>query len=366
MKIKISVIVAFISIISVAATYAQTYPEGMVAYWMFDESSGLTAFDVVGDNDGTLINGPQWTVGQVVNALSFDGINDYVRIPNSNSLNFTEAVTVEAWVKPNGNPMHYQMLLDKGTWSGNASWFFFVHRYEVYLHYNFGVGIPGTTNFTNCPMIGNLEDGVWSHIVGTYDRQNIKFYVNGVLNNQVPWTEPIRLNSHDLYVGMDPQGWYYKGDVDEVAIYNRALTETEIRQHYQKGLEGLGYEIIVETVDIDIKPDSDLNSINLCSNGVVPIAILGSDTFNVLDVYTESLRFAEASVKVVGKKDPRSLCSYEDVNGDSFDDLVCNFVTADIAGIDGESTSATVNGELLDGTPIEGADSVNIVKDTCY
>ena len=124
----------------------------------------------------------------------------------------------------------------------------------------------------------------------------------------------------------------------------------------------------VTQVSIDIKPGSDPNSINLCSNGAVPIAILGSDTFYVSEVNTETLRFAEAAIKVVGKKDPHTLCSYEDVNGDTIEDLVCHYVTADIAGIDGESTSATVNGELLPefgGTPFEGSDSVNIVKDTC-
>ncbi|MGB5177882.1 MAG: hypothetical protein WBP44_04035, partial [Gammaproteobacteria bacterium] len=114
-----------------------------------------------------------------------------------------------------------------------------------------------------------------------------------------------------------------------------------------------------------IKPGSDMNSINLCSNGAVPVAILGSDTFNVSGVNTDTLRFAEAAVKVVGKKDPHTLCSYEDVSGDYIDDLVCHYVTTDIAGIDGESSTATVNGELLDGTPIQGTDSVNIVKDTC-
>ena len=122
---------------------------------------------------------------------------------------------------------------------------------------------------------------------------------------------------------------------------------------------------ILVPVTIDIKPGSDPNSINLCSNGTVPIAILGSDTFDVNNINTDTLRFAEASVKMVGKKDPHSLCSYEDVNGDGITDLVCHFVTTDIAGINGESTSATVNGELNDGTAFEGTDAVNIVKDTC-
>jgi hypothetical protein len=118
-------------------------------------------------------------------------------------------------------------------------------------------------------------------------------------------------------------------------------------------------------VTIDIKPGSDPNSINLCSNGAVPIAILGSSTFDVHDVNTVTLRFAGAGVKVVGEEDPHELCSYEDVNGDFIDDLVCHYVTVDIAGIGGESTSATVNGALLDGTPIVGTDTINFVKDTC-
>ena len=118
-------------------------------------------------------------------------------------------------------------------------------------------------------------------------------------------------------------------------------------------------------VTIDIKPGSDPNSINLCSNGAVPIAILGSNSFDVNDINTDTLRFAGASVKVVGKKDPHSLCSYEDVDDDWSGDLVCHFVTTDIAALDGESTTATVNGELFDGTSFTGSDSVNIVKDTC-
>jgi hypothetical protein len=117
-------------------------------------------------------------------------------------------------------------------------------------------------------------------------------------------------------------------------------------------------------VGIDIKPGSDPNSINLCSAGAVPVAILGSGTFDVHEVDTATLRFADAGVKVVGKKD-KELCSYEDANGDGIDDLICHFVTMDISAIDGASLSATVNGTLIDGTEIDGMDSVNIVKDTC-
>jgi hypothetical protein len=129
--------------------------------------------------------------------------------------------------------------------------------------------------------------------------------------------------------------------------------------------ENFCFEAVIP-VDIDIKLGSDDNSINLCSNGAVPVAILGSETFDVNDIKTDSLRLAEATVKIVGNKDPHSLCSTEDVNDDGFDDLVCQFNTTELVDVlDGTSTSATVKGETVDGTPIEGSDTINIVKEDC-
>ena len=116
-------------------------------------------------------------------------------------------------------------------------------------------------------------------------------------------------------------------------------------------------------VDIDIKPGSDPNSINLCSMGVIPVAIFGSATFNVNDINRISLALADVGVKVAGKSG-KDLCRVTDVNDDGFDDLVCQFVTVGLA-LSGGDTTATVVGELNDGTPFEGTDSVNIVKDTC-
>ena len=114
--------------------------------------------------------------------------------------------------------------------------------------------------------------------------------------------------------------------------------------------ENFCFEAVIP-VAIDIKPGSDENSINLCSNGAVPVAVLGSDTFDVYDIDTDTLRLAEATVKVVGKKDPHTLCSTEDVNADGYDDLVCHFNTTELSDVlDGTSTSATVNGETLEGS----------------
>ena len=222
-------------VVIVSIVFAQIFPKGMISYWRADGDP----FDSVGQNHGTLY-GATYVTGRVGQAFSFDG-NDKVIIPHSQSLNTTEAITVEAWLKPNGWTGNYEYPLEKGTWAGNGAWFFFFHRNGG--HCNFGIGIPGGIYFKNCGMIGELANGVWSHIVGTYDRQNIKFYVNGELNNQVAWTEPIKLNSHDVYIGSEGSRYYFKGQVDEVAIYNKALTACEIKQHYENGLAGKGYKM---------------------------------------------------------------------------------------------------------------------------
>jgi len=111
-------------------------------------------------------------------------------------------------------------------------------------------------------------------------------------------------------------------------------------------------------VDIDIKPGSDPNSINTRSMGVVPVAILGSDTFDVTDVDVTTLMFGGAS-PVHDLSDSDTYDEHiQDVNDDGFDDLVSHYKQKE-TGVACGDTEATLTGELLDGTPIEGTDSVN-------
>lgn len=190
-----------------------------------------------------------------------------------------------------------------------------------------------------------------------------QLYINGVLAHQ------------DLSGGASDTPWldvssYLNVGNNIIAIHAWDGGGVGSCTTYERGANQAALKLLVETkdtlnVDIDIKPGSDPNSINLCSKGTVPVAILGSDLLSVYDIDTSTLSFADAGVKMAGKKDPHSLCSVEEVNADVYDDLVCHFVTFDIAALDGSSTTATVSGELFSGTSIEGEDSVRIVKDTC-
>jgi len=120
-------------------------------------------------------------------------------------------------------------------------------------------------------------------------------------------------------------------------------------------------ELTALTVGIDIKPGSDPNSINLGSSGVVPVAILGSDSFDATTVDPATVSLAGASVKMVGKSD-KSLCHEEDVNGDGYTDLVCQVYTAQFMIEEGQST-AVLEATTTDGTPVRGEDDIRIVPD---
>lgn len=111
-------------------------------------------------------------------------------------------------------------------------------------------------------------------------------------------------------------------------------------------------------VAIDIKPGSDPNCFNINGHGVIPVAILGSADFDVQDIDPDSLLFGGLAVRVRGNKGP--LCHVEYINNDSFPDLVCQFED-DASNWSAGVSTATLTGDLFEGTAIEGTDSICVV-----
>jgi hypothetical protein len=120
----------------------------------------------------------------------------------------------------------------------------------------------------------------------------------------------------------------------------------------------------VEGIDtsIDIMPGTDLNKLNLCSRGVVPVAILGSAEVDVNKIVFETVQLAGSGVKLRGNAD--YLYSFRDVDGDGRTDVIVYIEVENLDLTSGDSL-ATLTGELSDGTPIFGTDSINIVRDDC-
>lgn len=109
---------------------------------------------------------------------------------------------------------------------------------------------------------------------------------------------------------------------------------------------------------MNIKPGSFPNSINLGSKGTTPVAILGNNILDVHQIDPTTIKLANASVQL--KRNGQPMASYEDVNGDSFTDIIAHVITKDLQ-LTPSDTKANLEGKLIDGTIIKGSDSVRIV-----
>lgn len=170
------------------------------------------------------VTGATWTsLGR-----SFNGTSDYVNCGSGASLNLTDAVTVEAWVKPAvANAPHTIVFKDDYT-DNYALWL----RSAVDEQFSFRVA----NTEGSWIRAGNYQANVWYHIVGTYNKDggtnNVKLYVNGVVIGQMTGTGAITTNSDNLLIGYIGSSSWFKGLVGEVRIYNRALSLAEIQHNY--------------------------------------------------------------------------------------------------------------------------------------
>jgi len=227
---------------------AKQCPDGMVSYWRLDEGLGQTASDSIITNHGILggttnvdSNDPTWTDGIINKALSFDG-DDYVDCGNDNSLNIANEITIYSWIKPSAEQLHREnTVLIKGTSHPNygveiiRSWPT-DYYYNLVFMYSDGIydNYPQTYN---TPIIPNT----WNFISITYGYGEIKFYVNGQLQRTTTLSYAMAPNNGKLIFGNRDQWKPFVGIIDEVAIFNKTLSEVEIGQHYQNGLLHLGY-----------------------------------------------------------------------------------------------------------------------------
>ena len=220
----------------------------IISYWKFDEDSGTTTYDSVGANHGT-IYGVSWTEDSISgNALSFDGVNDYVSVPDSPTLNPGGELTVSHWFKTSTYFSSSRMVVRDMHFNNE--------KYRTEILENSGTlyfCVRFTTGNAYCAVYKTGQDGYfadnqWHQIVGVFDRDasdgyRIKLYVDGVLRKKVGGQDyDIASGDKGIHIGT-PFGFYtpFKGVIDEVSIYTRALSLNEIEQHYQNGLNGIGY-----------------------------------------------------------------------------------------------------------------------------
>ena len=197
----------------------------MAAYG-FDETSGTQVLDASGNgNHGTLSNATRTTQAKFGRALSFSGSNSLVTVSDSNSLDLTSGMTLSAWVYPTTWASGWKTVIMKERSGGLA--------YALYA--NSDAGLPNSTlsigSYDRQLTVGShLPSNAWTHLAATYDGTTQRLYVNGVQVGSRAQTGTLDVSANPLRIGGNTV-WaneYFQGLIDEVRIYNRALSQAEI------------------------------------------------------------------------------------------------------------------------------------------
>jgi hypothetical protein len=369
--------IIFVSILSVILILCQqSYAiddSNLVAHLTFDEGMGNTAHDSAGSNDGT-IHGAQWVDGKLGSALYFDGINDYVEVPDDISLR-PQYITMSAWVKPQQIPKYTNILIKSVYLDSSKEQYALSISPDVKpspLIKRNSACKPGI-NWYGCFGETVMEYDQWYLETATWDGSLVKIYVNGLLegiSSSVPPGPIDNCVGGTLRIGLhwsqDPA--WYKGIIDDVRIYDRALTDEEVLQLY--------LESITVPVAVDIRPASCPNPLNLKSRGLIPVAILGSQDLDVNSIDIASTRLAGTAPVRSNFEDVATPatdvndCNCTTAGPDGYRDLVLKFKTQDIAKQlikdvgEIEKNAAielTLTGFLTTGRPIKGTDCIRIV-----
>ncbi|MBT3323612.1 LamG domain-containing protein [archaeon] len=195
----------------------------LIAYWPFDEGSGTTINDVIGRNNGVLVNSLGWDTGKYSKSIVFSATEN-MTITTPSELNHTMNFTHEFWVYPTAATD--LQVFDYGTFTIS------VNAYEPQIDFQGSGEDPGLKLST----FGGAPKNIWTHLAFTYDSSTISIYVNGVLDNSTSYNLALTGMNGTAYIGTDESGLPFRGLIDEYAIFNRSLTATEVLDHYQNGI----------------------------------------------------------------------------------------------------------------------------------
>jgi hypothetical protein len=194
----------------------------LAAAYGFDETAGSTAADTSGRQLHGTVSGATWTTGKFGNGLAFNGVDDMVTVPHSDWLDLTTAMTLEAWVYPTvGGGFRTVML--KETADG--------HTFALYSD---GNAAPSAHLQADTDVISEgtvpLPLNTWTHLAVTYNGTRLRLFTNGVLTTNLPVIGVPVTSTGALRIGGNAiWGEHFAGVIDEVRIYNRALSALEIR-----------------------------------------------------------------------------------------------------------------------------------------
>lgn len=215
-------------------------PEGLVGYWQMDEAGGNAVRDLSGNgNTGYLTNSPTWTNGVVGTSLNFNGMflsNQFVQIPHATSLSVT-SVTICAWVKLNSIDVISALCADYAD-SYKLSYGLYYNNATKSLYFDFSINGNDVSGYRAVVGTANqIQTNVWLHVVAFVDGTTSKIFLNGVQTGTNGPAGYIYASASAKQIGMLRYNSSLlrplHGSIDNVRIYNRALSAAEVSKVYQ-------------------------------------------------------------------------------------------------------------------------------------
>jgi len=195
-----------------------------------DDTTSTTKDSTSNNNHGTkkAVNEPIETDGQIAKAQSFDGSNDYINCGNNANLNITDAITLEAWVKP-ASYVNWGGIIVKGNWAQPSPYSSYALDTKSGDYFKMGLAWG-----TETVVSKQHSTNVWYHVAGTWNGIKAKIYVNGVKEGEADKTGSLQVTTGILAIGVDHPGGveYFNGLIDEARISNIARSPEWIATEY--------------------------------------------------------------------------------------------------------------------------------------
>ncbi len=239
---------------------------GLVAAYGFDEGAGETVSDVSGWANTGAITGASWSAaGRFGRALSFNGTSNWVTVNDSASLDLSTGMTLEAWVNPSTLGTAWRTVALKERPGGLAYGLYANSNAKSPSAYLFASGEIGTPDTATLPV------GSWTHLAATYDSTVLRLFVNGTEVSTTVVPGKIASSTGVLRIGANaiwPE--YFTGLIDEVRVYNRALSLSEIQQDMGTPLSAFSTSIAMSSplTSVVIDASRGVLSENPISRGV--------------------------------------------------------------------------------------------------
>lgn len=343
-------------------------PSSMVAWWPMNDVTGAPIVDdIVGTHDGNpkpngLVgspDGPDPVSGKVGGALRYlFSPNRYAEVTNAPGLNFGNGpFSIDAWINTDMGTQT-EPIVDKigALLNATSGYSLSIQGSNNVYKLTLGIGIGNTVQFLQGPQI---TAGQWNYVAVTVDPTGspptATLYVGNAtsgfnaLNGNIGSANTT--NTLDLLIGYNPSNPHVDIMIDELEVFNRALSRQEIQSIFLADSAG---KCRVTGVQIDIKPGSFPNAIKPRSRWLIPVAILTTSTFDATTVDPVMIRFGR-----IGTAAPVQ-SALRDADGDGDTDLILRF-EARQSGIQCGDTTATLTGRTFDGQAIEGSDSIKTV-----